>query len=91
MAGKESTDLSAGVKFERETEAHKEQLAEVAEGTLLAQACSPEDVADAVMSFIVFNRECDFCLRLEPAVAPLTAYGTGFVTGEILSVTGGDK
>ena len=43
------------------------------------------------MSFIVFNRECDFCLRLEPAVAPLTAYGTGFVTGEILSVTGGDK
>ena len=26
----------------------------------LAQACSPEDVADAVMSFIVFNRECDF-------------------------------
>ena len=49
MAGKESTDLSAGVKFERETEAHKERLAEVAEGTLLAQACSPEDVADAVM------------------------------------------
>ena len=62
MAGKESTDLSAGVKFERETEAHKERLAEVAEGTLLAQACSPEDVADAVMSFIVFNRECDFLL-----------------------------
>ena len=41
MAGKESTDLSAGVKFERETEAHKERLAEVAEGTLLAQVIPP--------------------------------------------------
>ena len=46
------------------------RLEEVAAGTLLAAACGPDDVADAVMSFVVHNR---------------------FVTGEILSVTGGSK
>ena len=65
----QSTDLSA-LKFERDSADHKAKLEQVAAGTLLAKACGPEDVADAVMSFIVFNR---------------------FVTGEILSVTGGTK
>ena len=65
----QSTDLSA-LKFERDSADHKARLQQVAAGTLLAKACGPDDVADAVMSFIVFNR---------------------FVTGEILSVTGGNK
>jgi NAD(P)-dependent dehydrogenase (short-subunit alcohol dehydrogenase family) len=65
----ESTDISA-LKFEADSAEHQATLEEVAEGTLLAKACGPEDVADAVLSFVVFNK---------------------FVTGEILSVTGGEK
>jgi 3-oxoacyl-[acyl-carrier protein] reductase len=64
-----STDLSA-LKFEQGSDAHEARLKEVAAGTLLDAACGPDDVADAVMSFVVYNK---------------------FVTGEILSVTGGAK
>jgi hypothetical protein len=61
-----STDLSAV----KSAAALASKLKEAAAGTLLERACGPEDVADAVMSFVVYNR---------------------FVTGEALSVTGGNK
>ena len=57
-------------QFTLEFQAEVPKLKEVAAGTLLERACGPEDVADAVMSFVVYNR---------------------FVTGEVLSVTGGNK
>jgi 3-oxoacyl-[acyl-carrier protein] reductase len=65
----QSSDLSV-LKFESDSAEHQAKLDEVAAGTLLDKACGPDDVADAVMSFVVFNK---------------------FVTGEILSVTGGNK
>ena len=47
-----STDFSA-LKSAAALEA---KLREIVVGTLLGMACRPDDVADAVMSFVVYNR-----------------------------------
>lgn len=54
-AGNSSDDITE-LKFQRGSTEHAAALEDVAAGTLLAKACGPDDVADAVMSFIVFNR-----------------------------------